>query len=376
MNKIKSYNYHSETELSGFYVVYDGATWNEKPGFLGLSHLCEHLVCKGLDPLQDAFQQHGIRWNAATSDNEVYFYMTGLDKYVKKYMDVFLESLLNVKITREQFLTERKIVLEEYDNDFNIQEEAHLLNLCRKLFGLHRPIGLRKDLEKLKLPDFRDFQNTWFRQPSRIFTVSGSCDNHSVCHPMPAGMNGTDVRYLPSNPFVFEKTSEFHEKSSVILLSSVITSDFPVVYFICAMLGSGLKSPLYDEIREKRGLVYYISCNMDRLSNQAGLVMIDTITANENAMEVIDLVRMVLEKKEKYLTRERFQVIRESILIHLRIQEINRHQTVVQYFKPWNWQLESIIHDLTLEEVYRVYDRYFSPESLYISIDKEEFKGL
>jgi predicted Zn-dependent peptidase len=50
-------NLKSETELSGFYVVYEGSTNLEKPGWYGLSHLMEHLVCKNYDHLQEDFDR-------------------------------------------------------------------------------------------------------------------------------------------------------------------------------------------------------------------------------------------------------------------------------------------------------------------------------
>ena len=39
-------NLKSQNDLSGFYIVYEGSTNLEKPGWYGLSHLMEHLLCK------------------------------------------------------------------------------------------------------------------------------------------------------------------------------------------------------------------------------------------------------------------------------------------------------------------------------------------
>ena len=66
-------NLKSETELSGFYVVYEGSTNLEKKGWFGISHLMEHLMCKNFDHLQEDFAKDGIDWNAYTSSNEIVF---------------------------------------------------------------------------------------------------------------------------------------------------------------------------------------------------------------------------------------------------------------------------------------------------------------
>ena len=77
-------NLKSETDLSGFYVVYEGSTNLEKKGWWGLSHLMEHLMCKNFDHLQEDFDKDGIDWNAYTSGSEICFYLTGLDEKVNK----------------------------------------------------------------------------------------------------------------------------------------------------------------------------------------------------------------------------------------------------------------------------------------------------
>jgi predicted Zn-dependent peptidase len=65
-----------------------------------------------------------------------------------------------------------------------------------------------------------------------------------------------DALYPTDN---IEMLNEFKEKSSIIFQSPIITKDFIYVMFIKYMLSMGLQSPLYDEVREKLGLVYYVS---------------------------------------------------------------------------------------------------------------------
>jgi predicted Zn-dependent peptidase len=101
-------NLTSETKLSGFYIVYKGSTNLEKPGWRGLSHLMEHLVCKSVDHLQEDFDRDGLIFNAYTSRNEIVFYLTGLDSRVNKWKETLINLLLNFQITNEEFENERK----------------------------------------------------------------------------------------------------------------------------------------------------------------------------------------------------------------------------------------------------------------------------
>jgi predicted Zn-dependent peptidase len=164
-------NLKSQTDLSGFYVVYEGSTNLEKPGWYGISHLMEHLVCKSFDHLQEDFDKDGIDWNAYTSSNEIVFYLTGLDEKVNKWKKKFVDLLTTFNITKEQFENERKIVLEEYMDSFNDQTQSHMLNLSRKLFNDYSPIGLRQDLENLKFMDCLNFFELQYTKPTKIIVL-------------------------------------------------------------------------------------------------------------------------------------------------------------------------------------------------------------
>ena len=106
-------NLPSQTDLSGFYVAFNGSAYIETSGMYGMSHLIEHLVCKNFKPFYSDFERKGINYNAFTADNKIVFLMTGLDKYVSEYKNQFLDKILEgVNVTEEEFETERQIVYE------------------------------------------------------------------------------------------------------------------------------------------------------------------------------------------------------------------------------------------------------------------------
>jgi predicted Zn-dependent peptidase len=95
-------NIKSTTGLSGFYIIFDGSTMNEKPGWFGISHLCEHLICKSFEHLQNTYQQKNVKWNAYTSVDNVVFFMKGLDRHINEYKNDFLNFILKYEPTQEQ----------------------------------------------------------------------------------------------------------------------------------------------------------------------------------------------------------------------------------------------------------------------------------
>ena len=364
-------NLKSQTNLSGFYVIYEGSTNLEKPGWFGLAHLMEHLVCKSFDHIQEDFDKDGIDWNAYTSGNEIVFHLTGLDEKVNKWKGEFLELLGQFKITKEEFENERKIVLEELMDSFNGQTETHMLNLSRKLFNDYGPIGLREDLEKLKFMDIINFWELQYSKPTKIINVSKGkpYKNNEIDF-----AERTIVKNISfgDHKVPFELGNEFKDKSSLVMLSPVIDEDFAYVHFINSMLSLGLKSPLYQEIRESAGLVYYIHCYQSRM-NQQGLNMIATQTSNKNIDKVIELTKKVISNPKKYLTKERFNLVKDYYKVRMQKDEILRYKNVNQWINPEGWSVYDILDEVTFKKVMEVYNKYYQFDNFYISNDKNEF---
>lgn len=364
-------NLKSQTDMSGFYVIYRGSCMNEKKGIYGISHLMEHLMCKNLDDLMEGLNRDGINWNAYTSGNEIVFYLTGLDDKVDKYRDLLVDRLAEFKITEEILENEKKIVLEEYMDYFNNQAHAHNLNLTRKLFNYYDPIGERSDIENITLKDCESFFNVQYKNPSNIINVSKYVEFEKDIEFNNKNFENT-FSYGDYNNVPIESIIESKEKTSLYYLSPLLYDDFDIAHLVCNLLGDGLHSPLYQEIREKRGLVYYVWCYAEQLNKQ-GIINIATLTSDENVNEVEDIVRNVLNNKEKFITQEMLNNEIESYKIQYRKDEIFRHSNVKDFIFPKEWIIKDKLDSITLDDVYRVCDKYFDFEKYYKSQDKTEF---
>ncbi len=365
-------NLKSQTDLSGFYVVYEGSTNLEKKGWYGISHLMEHLMCKNFDHLQEDFDKDGIDWNAYTSGNEIVFYLTGLDEKVNKWKGEFMDLLGQFNVTKEQFENERNIVLEEYMDAFNDQTQTHMLNLSRKLFNDYDPIGLREDLEGLKFMDCLNYFELQYAKPTKIINVSKNKKYKN------AGIEFAERQIVKNVTFGDHKTplelnNDFKDKTSLVMLSPIIEEDFAYVHFINAMLSLGLKSPLYQEIREKRGLVYYVHCYQSRM-NQQGINTIATQTSNKNFNACVDSVKEVISNPKKHLTKDRFDLVKDYYKVRMKKDEILRYKNVNQWINPEGWSVYDIIDKVDFKKVKSVYDKYYDFDKFYISSDKKEFK--
>ena len=372
--KTEILNLHSPTELSGFYVIYKGSVQLEKPGWYGLSHLMEHLMCKNFTHLYDDFDREGISWNAYTSNHEIVFHLTGLEEFLEKWKQPFLESLLEFKITDEVLQAEKRIVLEEYDGSFSSQLQSHMLNLDRKLFNNYNAIGLREDIEKFKLEDCKEFFDLQFAKPSEIINVSNnnefSTEIEFSKHIIPNNIR----EILKDNHPVIESIVEHKKSSTFIAMTPVIKEDIGIIDFITDMLGNGLQSPLSQEIREKRGLTYGVYCYNKQLSNNSVVGIIACQTDRSKIPEVIEALKEVISNPKTLLTQKRFEIIKQSIEISLKKSKINRYSKIRNFLLPEDLRPENYLKGLTLERVLEVYDKHFIFDELYLSEDKKEFK--
>lgn len=364
-------NLKSQTNLSGFYVTYSGSTNLERKGCYGISHLMEHLVCKNYDHLLNEFSNDGINVNAYTSSNEIVFYMQGLDNKINKWKDSFVELLGNFKITEEEFKNEKKIVIEEYMDSLNEQSDSHFINLYRKLFNNYLPIGLKQDLENITLDDCKEFFKIQFLAPSKIINVSKSNDyeNNSII------FNNSRIDKTISygiNDVSLELNNEFKDKTSLIMLSPIINDNIPYIEFINSMLCYDLNSPFYSEIREKRGLVYSIN-NKSYIMNNQSINNITSVTSNENYNELVDTINMVMKNPDKYMTKDRFEIIKNLFLIRREKQEILRYNYIDNYINKLENSVYGIIDDISYSKIREVYEKYFNFDEYYISSDKIEF---
>lgn len=379
-------NIKNNIDLSTFLIVFDGSTMNEKPGWYGLSHLMEHLICKSFEHLQDKFQRYGINWNAYTDNNEIVFYMTGLDEWINKYKYEFLNCILSYKPTKQELENEKKIVLEEYKDAFNEQIYNHWLNLDRKMYGYYGPIGLRSDIENFTISDCIQFLELTYKKPTKIINVSKNnnfnenIELKSAINYEPFKIVNNDYFYIknhndiiPNNKVPLELINNFKNKESIINVSNIITEDFPYIEFTCSMLGKGLNSPLYQEIREINGLAYYITCSNVKLNNNSSTISIYTETSSKNVKKVQEKISYILNNKEKYLNQKRFDIIKDNFLVKIKKDDILVHDKLTKYIQSEKWNMENIINNITLDKVYNIMDKYFKWDNFYKSIYNKEF---
>ena len=232
---------------------------------------------------------------------------------------------------------------------------------------------MREDLENLTYEDWKTFFIKNFSIPAKIINVSKNNEFNTDLKMLDIKTN-KKIEFNINENFIKEDTITYESKNtSYIALSNIIEDDFPYIKFINAMLCQGLTSPMYQEIREKRGLVYYISMYLDDITENQALITISTETDSSKIDEIQDILKEILDNPDKYLTQERFNIIKTNFEINLKKSEINRYSNITKYITDEKWLLEPIIKELTLDKLKEVYKKYYNFGTFYKSNDKTEF---
>lgn len=353
-------NLTNETDLSGLYFVYNGSTNLEKKGWYGLAHFGEHLKCKCFEDLHDELQSNGISWNAYTSDNRVVFYFTGLEEYLAPFRDTIIQKMyqpFNTFINLDIIEKEKKIVLEEYQDSFTNQNEIFYMNLMRKKFNHYSPIGLKEDIENYSLKDCEDFYNLQYNKPDLIINVSKSFVlNNELLFENRTHLLKNDWNKNYEAPL--EIRGSFPDTLCLYYYRTVDEKDVPIIKIINYMLGNGLNSPLYQEIREKRGLCYQVGSYIHEIG-KLPIMIISILTSPEKSDIVHTTLDEIFENKDIHLSQARFEIIKKELIISKKKKMINRHVSISDVIDDKVSIFETILETINLDDIMNIFNKYF-----------------
>ena len=326
--KVGIFNVTPPDIRSTFTIQFDYGSQIEENGFRGISHLAEHLLCKGMDKYQSELDSERISLNAWTSSTEVAFYISGLDHYLNKWVDIFTNEILNYKITEEEFEKEKKIVLSEYRDTFSSSLSTQfILNFERYYFNNYNPIGHSEDIENISFNEFNEFVETYYRKPTTIIyeSIDYEYENDSIGFSAPKldTVDNSIITGTENEIEIFNDTSE-SDNSIIVSFTDVIDIDDICKYsFICDMFADGLQSPVYA-IREEHGLCYHVSFSTSIINAKQFYLLFKVETANDNVKQVLELFEDIFFNTDDTILKDRFEITLQSAKISKEYEEINK----------------------------------------------------
>jgi len=361
---VKHYDSKVGISYMGLVYPYGGAT--ELPGYRGISHLMEHLMCKTYDDLRCELRSSGIVTNAYTSNLKTVFWFKGLDeeliKFQQKLLDGFVEQ--NKLWTKEEFEAEKKTVIQEYKDCFNDQLIGSIYNFSRKHYGEFGPIGLLIDIESFTYEESIEMAKN-YKVNFDLYTVGNKLLNET----------NEDINLYENHEVLFNEQGYPNpidkvikeDKTVVGLISKKVIGIDRVskIDLIIGCINQGLESPLYQEIREKRGLSYYSYGYCEGYS-KSFFPFFFSCTTNDRVDELKNVYVDFFSKDLKdIVSKERFEVCKQNKKIKEKMNRILFHDGIniieLSDYNPYEG-----ISELSYDDAIELSSEYLNKDNLFL----------
>lgn len=302
---------------------------DDAPGSLGSTHFLEHLLFKGT-PTRDAydiatsFDRIGAENNALTAKEYTCYYAKVRDADVEGAVTVLADMVTRSVIDAGEFETERGVILEELAMAADDLTDVANERFFEAVLGDHplaRPIGGHPDtIRAARRDDVISHYQTEYDPSTLVVTAAGAVDHDRLVEQVLAALTAAGERWSPEvdrdpvrrvTPDTGAATAEVPgqragvhvtERESEQVNLMVGTQGFRsnderrfAFGIMNSVLGGGMSSRLFQEIREKRGLAY-TAYSFGASYSDAGIFGMYAGTAPERAAEVVDLARGELHK--------------------------------------------------------------------------------
>jgi len=247
----------------------------------GLAHFSEHLFFKGTknypDPLSivTAIESLGAEVNAFTAKEYTGFYIKSLSTHLPSTMEILYDLVFRALFRPEDIDRERGVIVEEI-RMYKDTPRDYIYNIYFNHIYPNHPLGWdtageEETVANLKKEDFSRYLEQYYVPTNIVLCVAGSFDESAVrssidqyfgslsdsggnvppCLPVKESFQGPPVK-------VFSKDNE---QAHLILGVPAYPHQHPDRFgavVLNAILGGGMGSRLFSEVREKRSLAYYV----------------------------------------------------------------------------------------------------------------------
>lgn len=326
---------HSETLKNGLRVVYvpceaesvafglfiSSGSRYEEARVAGISHFIEHMLFKGTPTrrpidITRAIEGRGGNFNAFTGEEATCYYAHLPDEYLNEAVEILGDMYLNASMPDDEFAREKQVVIEEIRMYADEPDAVAMENLQRSLFPCN-PVGApvagsAASLSPLKPTDLKRYVRSHYLPQNTVAVIAGHFDE-SAAHDVLVRTFGRFRAGRHTVPVIVPVDFSVPPVAEVSVTKDVNQAQLALGYrsfgihdprkyaatVMDAILGRGMSSRLFQEVREKRGLSYDISSRM-QFFEDAGMFTVSAgldRTKTAKALSTIDRELMRIRSK-------------------------------------------------------------------------------
>ena len=360
----------------------------ESPCEAGSAHFIEHMLFKGTaqhsaSELAERMDAIGGQVNAYTTREGTCYYARVLDEHLDRAGDLLAEMLFTSNFAEADVANERGVIREEMDMYADTPEDLVTERLIGAAFpgALGRPVlGRPASIDRLTGARLRSFQTAHYIAPRIVIAVSGSFTDENIAR------LAAHFSFLPRRPDLTMRSGSYTPAFTLkrkAIEQNQISIGFPglptgsearfTMALLSSILGGNMSSRLFQEIREKRGLVYTVY-SFTASHTEDGLFGIYAGTGAKDLKNllpvVVDEIRKVCNDKvtEKELVRAKTQ-LKASMLMSLEsssatAEVLARQMLIFDRIIPIDEMVERI-EKVTLDDIQNTARTIFSSKPTY-----------
>jgi predicted Zn-dependent peptidase len=278
----------------------------------GASHFLEHLLFKGTEDrsarsIALAVDAVGGEMNAYTSREHTAYYLRLPVAELRAGVELLGEVVTAPAFRPHELEAEREVIVEEILMSEDTPDDLVVTALYESLFPRHplgrETLGTRDTVEGMSRDEVAGFHGQWYRPVNLVVAAAGALTHDEVLQALdgllPTGASGeAPHRAVPApevEPLVVidRPTEQVHVAAAWRALP-VGDDDRYALWVANQVLGGGMSSRLFQEIREERGLAYTVFSAPSAYSD-AGSLMLYSATGSGRLQELLDAIDRVLD---------------------------------------------------------------------------------
>ena len=379
------------------YVMLAAGSRYENEKNRGIAHFAEHMFFKGTERRPNAkdialeVDGFGGEFNAFTSKEYTAYYIRCAGEQRDRALDVLVDMLRHSKFDSEELNREKGVIVEEMNMYFDTPRDYVGSVYDQLLFGDNplgwETLGTKETVTAATRETFLDYIGSWYKPARMVVGIAGMTGENllprleDLLGDLEPAETGTPV------PAAVERSAEprvrIHKKDSDQANICIGVPSYPLghpdryaLQLLGTVLGTGMSSRLFLEVRERRGLAYYVYALNSSFTDAGTLVSqagVDLKRADEAVGVIADEFKRLAEEpvpadeleKARALAKGRFVLQTESpnglLLFGLR-------REVVEGGAIEPSELLAGLDAVTVEDVHRVAQDVIGAQGLRLAV--------
>ena len=393
---------HSSKVVSCQVLVKTGSIYEGQKTGAGLSHYLEHVVSGGTtskcteSEIKNRIQALGGATNAYTSYERTAYFINTTGEHFNEAINLLLSYVTDCQFNKTEYQREKPVILQEFQLGEN-NPGRQLWSLFMKTAYLKHPvrfpvIGERDVFLKMDRDDLINHYRQWYTPENLIVSIAGDIDRLkalkeiiSLAGELKRSENLSYV--LPEEP---RQLSYRHVEKSLSIARltraemgfrtiKLTDPDLYALDVLAIVMGDGRTSRLYQEIRDKKGLVLSISTGSWTPTFVKGQFFITMSLSNENLSDAIEAVWEELsDVKNNLISEESLQRAKNKVIADYIFSQESAQSQARQLATDWaatgdpyfGESYVSRIKEVNDEDIRKVARKYFKKDALTLAVIK------